>query len=558
MLLGSTLAGQPQPRFTDPDRKSRLLQTAREMDRIVNAFFQGRGIPAMSYGMVIDGELVHTRTLGDAQRDTAFRIASMTKSFTALAVLRLRDEGKLSLEDPVSRWIPEFEKMRYPTGDTAPIRVRQLLTHGTGLPEDNPWGDRQLGESNATLSAWLNQGLPFSTPPDTQFEYSNYGFALAGQVIEKVSGRSYREYVESEILTPLGMKSSSLEPSAIPASRRAKGFGRGSDGRLFEIPSLPHGSFGAMGGLVTTADDLAKWIAFQLSAFPPRDDPEKGPVRRSSVREMQDMHRRSEFNIGNRRASAGGYGYGLSVSEDCRFGHIVSHGGGLPGFGSFMIWLPEYGVGLFTMTNLTYTSAAGTLQDTLTAMLRTGALKPRVLPPSPVLTSMRDSIARLWREQWDDKAFAALTANNLFMDLPAAEWKQRALATVKIAGVCKPPGEVIPENWLRGKFRMECEHGWVDTEFTLAPTQPPTVQHLRFAYAGRPDAVRMKAIAAVKAPAANGACRVGPVLSGDGVKVSTVRLECDMEPANVTVDFEDRGGASSVRFSRAEGVRCAW
>ena len=124
--------------------------------------------------------------------DTAFRIASMTKSFTALAVLKLRDEGKLSLEDPVSRWIPEFAGMALPTRDTPPLRVRQLLSHSAGFPEDNPWGDQQLSATDAALDAWLRAGIPFSTPPGTRYEYSNYAFGLLGRIVHQGVGRRLR------------------------------------------------------------------------------------------------------------------------------------------------------------------------------------------------------------------------------------------------------------------------------------------------------------------------------------------------------------------------------
>ena len=115
----------------------------------------------------------------------------MTKSFTALAILKLRDEGKLSLEDPVSKWIPEFARMELPTRDTAPLRVRQLMSHSAGFPEDNPWGDQQLSATDAALDDWLRAGIPFSTPPGTRYEYSNYAFGLLGRIVTKASGVEY-------------------------------------------------------------------------------------------------------------------------------------------------------------------------------------------------------------------------------------------------------------------------------------------------------------------------------------------------------------------------------
>ena len=134
----------------------------------------------MVWGIVIDGRLAHVESTGVRDRDsnapvsasTAFRIASMTKSFTTLAILKLRNEAKLSLEDPVSKWLPEMARMELPTRDTAPLRIRQLLSHSAGLPEDNSWGDQQLSASDADLTQWLRRGIPFLTPPDTRYEYS--------------------------------------------------------------------------------------------------------------------------------------------------------------------------------------------------------------------------------------------------------------------------------------------------------------------------------------------------------------------------------------------------
>ena len=181
----------PAPRFTDPQRISKLESASVRLTRSSGPTPKSRKIPGMAWGIVIDGRVAHINAVGVQNRktnapvtaNTVFRIASMTKSFTALAILKLRDEGKLSLEDPVAKWIPEFTRMPMPTRDTGPIRIRHLLTHGAGFPEDNPWGDQQLGASDAELTAWLKQGIPFSTAPDTQYEYSNYGFGLLGRIV---------------------------------------------------------------------------------------------------------------------------------------------------------------------------------------------------------------------------------------------------------------------------------------------------------------------------------------------------------------------------------------
>src|SRR3954470_7409471 len=160
----------PPARFTDPQRPQKLEAAMPQVDELFRRYATGHKIPGMVWGVVIDGRLAHVASSNPAvDAGTVFRIASMTKSFTALAILKLRDEGKLSLEDPVSKWIPEFARMELPTRDTAPLRIRQILSHSAGFPEDNPWGDQQLGASDADLTQWLRRGIPFSTPPGTRY-----------------------------------------------------------------------------------------------------------------------------------------------------------------------------------------------------------------------------------------------------------------------------------------------------------------------------------------------------------------------------------------------------
>ncbi len=151
--------------------------------------------------------------------------------------------------------------MERPTRDTPPLTVRQLLSHSAGFPEDNPWGDQQLSATDAMLDEWLAKGIPFSTPPGTRYEYSNYAFGLLGRVVTKAAGVPYEQYVHSEILSKLQMDGSTFRFEDVPAARRAVGYRLKPDGTYAEEPPLPHGVFGAMGGLLVTATDLAKYVA---------------------------------------------------------------------------------------------------------------------------------------------------------------------------------------------------------------------------------------------------------------------------------------------------------
>jgi CubicO group peptidase (beta-lactamase class C family) len=453
----------------------------------------------MVWGVVIDGQLAHVAASGVQDRDTkapvtantVFRIASMTKSFTALAILKLRDDGKLSLEDPVSKWIPEFARMELPTRDSAPLRIRNLMSHSAGFPEDNPWGDQQLGASDAELDQWLRAGIPFSTAPGSRYEYSNYAFGLLGRIVTKASRQPYEKYVQQQILAKLAMANSTFEFSQVPTTTRATGYRRKPDGAFEPEQPLPHGVFGAMGGLLTTANDLGQYVAFHLSAFPPRDDAEAGPVRRSSVREMSHLWTPSNLTARAGTASISGYGYGLRISSDCRFEHIVAHGGGLPGFGSYMSWLPEYGVGIFAMTSLTYSGPARPINQAFDALRKTGGLQKRQAPPSKQLTETRAHIWNLWNN-WTDAEAKQIAAMNFFLDAPIPQRRAQIDALKTEVGQCTAAGPVVPENWLRGQFNLTCANATVGVFFTLAPTQPPLMQHLEFRRLAS-DKVRMGA-----------------------------------------------------------------
>lgn len=575
----------PPARFADPGRKAKLAAAFPEIDRIFRDWAQHEPVPGLAWGVVIDGELVHTGALGlrDLETkapmtvDTVSRIASMTKSFTAVAVMQLRDQGKLSLDDPVAKYVPELATLRYPTKDSPIITIRHLLSHNEGFPEDNPWGDRQLATPPATMSAWMKAGIPFSNAPGIAYEYSNYGFAILGQVVARVSGMSYRDYVDRNLLQPLGMTSTKWEAASAPPDRVATGYKRDGDNWIAEVP-LADGSYGAMGGLYSSVPDLARWVSFFLSAYPPRDDPDTSPLRRSSLRLMQTPV--SPYRAGARRQqldgplvlNAGGYGFGLRVSQNCRFGHIVAHGGGLPGFGSLMMWLPEHGVAIVTLANRTYAGPARPTTEAFEALARTGALKPRVPQPSQALLDAQAAVNQLY-SHWSDDALRNVAADNLLLDR-ALDLRRKDFAELREKhGDCRPGqgSALAAENALRGEWRLTCDRGQVRLGITLAPTTEPTIQDLEFAsilplgtklaplaaalasrigVPGTPDlsdllapGVDAAAVAHVIAAAgAWGTCRSGEVRKGGGDNEATVRFDCANGALDVSLALDAPSG----------------
>ncbi|HEX6052640.1 MAG TPA: serine hydrolase domain-containing protein [Gemmatimonadaceae bacterium] len=482
-------------RFTDPDRVAKLSATFGDIDRVFREFAERQHIPGAVWGIVIDGRLAHVGVSGyrdvaarlPVDSGTVFRIASMTKSFTAMAILKLRDEGKLSLDDPAERWVPELAGLPYPTTDSPKITIRHLLSHAEGFPEDNPWGDQQLAVSDEEMSRMMRAGIPFSNAPGVAYEYSNYGFAILGRIVTNASGVPYRRYIAEHVLRPLGMTSTTLEPASVPKARLAQGY-RWEDEQWKLEPQLPDGAFGAMGGMLTSMQDLGVYVGALLGAWPPRDGPETGPVSRATLREMQQIHRPRPAFVARGANSAlllssGGYGYGLGISGDCNFAHIVAHSGGLPGFGSIMRWLPEYGVGIIAFGNRTYTGWGPPTTEALNIMLRTGALVPRTPMPAPVLVQRRDEVTRLVLD-WNDRLADSMAAVNLFLDR-SADRRKAEIATFKSqVGPCRAgTGFDVVENALRGQWTLPCERGALRVSITLAPTTPPLVQYLEVARA---------------------------------------------------------------------------
>ncbi|ATP20742.1 MULTISPECIES: serine hydrolase domain-containing protein [Sphingobium] len=462
-----------------------------EIDRLFADFQVDSHAPGLVYGIVSDGRLVHVKGFGaqdlvqkrPVTGDSLFRIASMTKAFTALSILKLREEGKLSLDDLAETYVPEMRGWTYATKDSPRIRIRDLLTHSAGFVDDNPWGDRQTPLPDADFTRMLEQGVPMSSAPATHYEYSNFGYALLGRIIANVSGMPYRRYVEQSLLTPLGMTSSGYQLSEWPAARRSLGY-RWEDGRWKREPDMADGAFGAMGGLQTSANDYARWVAFLLSAWPPRDDAESGPVSRASVRMLAEG---SNFmSVGQRNGKSGAtacrqaaaYGFAMRIAQDCDLGLTLSHGGGYPGYGSHVMLMPDYGVGIFVFTNRTYNGGAGAAWDAAMLLQKAGALIARDVPVSPLLAQGYAAAGRIYASG-DVLAARDNLAMNFLMDADAVHWGKRLAALKGEVGSCAVDAPLSATGNLSGKFTWTCEKGRVAGSLLLAPTADAEIQELK-------------------------------------------------------------------------------
>lgn len=485
----STFAQTYQPAdFRDPERGQKIKAVFPLIDQMYKEYAAKNHIPGMVYGIMLDGKLVHTGNIGftDIAQQTAagsasdFRIASMTKSFTAMAVLKLRDEGKLKLDDPVSLYIPEMKNMKYPTKDASEVTIRHLLTHAAGYPEDNPWGDRQLANSDEDLLAIYKKGVSFANDPGLGYEYSNLGYATLGYLIKKVSGIPYQQYIAEQILRPLGMTRTYWEYEKVPREQLAHGY-RWINNKWIEQPLLHDGAYGAMGGLITSIDDFSKYMALHLSAWPPRDDQESGPVKRSSIREMHypwniyALNANAKYTGGGSCPTVNAYAYGIRYTKDCGNRVSVGHTGGLPGFGSQWMILPEYGLGVVAFANATYARAGVINTRVLDTLLSLAPILPRQLPASALLNQRKTELMKIL-PQWKDADKSALFAGNFFMDYFTDELRAEAKIAFAKAGKIRVIHELVAENQLRGYFILEGENAAIRISLTLTPENPALIQ----------------------------------------------------------------------------------
>ncbi|MFM1877563.1 MAG: hypothetical protein RLZZ241_429 [Bacteroidota bacterium] len=484
--------GYMPAQFNEDQRAEKIKGIASELFNLMEAHATRRNIPGVAYGIVVDDTLILADAIGvidlntkqKATSTSAFRIASMTKSFTAMAILKLRDEGKLSLSDPAEKYVTEMRNIEYLTSDSPGITIENLLTMTAGFPEDNPWGDRQLSEPDSMLTGMISAGVSLSNPASLQYEYSNTGFALLGHIITQVSQQPYQEYITSQILNPLGMKHTYWEYDSIPKDQFAQGY-RWEEEQWKPEPLLHDGSFGAMGGLITTIADFSHYVSYHLSAWPPRSAPEHGPVKRSTLREMH-LPRYPRLNSqgrdwnGEACAIMAGYGYGLGSTTFCNGLRYVSHGGALPGYGSNYVFFPDYGIGLMAFGNLTYTSP-WPLQEIGKLLFEKLELEPRMLPVSDILKIRHPQVAE-WIQNGNPNLEVAIMAENFFLDYSRSRRRKEINEVLEKAGGIISVGKIIPENQLRASFTMDATNGTIQVFFTLTPEKEPKVQQLDLAF----------------------------------------------------------------------------
>jgi D-alanyl-D-alanine carboxypeptidase len=310
--------------------------------------------------------------------DTLFRVASITKTFTATAIVQLRDEGKLRLDDPLVKHLPEFAAVENPFGPIEDVTLRRVASHSSGLmgePPTDHWSTLRF----PTREEWLAV-LPqvrVAIPPGSAFKYSNLGYTLLGEVIERLSGQPYVEYLRKAIFEPLGMASSTYEPTDALRSRAASGHGpHPFEDAAEPAPPSPLNGMAAAGQLWTTTRDLSRWISVHFRT----DATERGGEQILAGPSMIEMQQACYVEPG----WVGGYGFGWRISRrGDRIFH--GHGGSVPGYRSQIFFDASLKVGIIVLIDGVgaVDEIAVRLMDTLAKQVQAAEASRPTTPPSP-------------------------------------------------------------------------------------------------------------------------------------------------------------------------------
>ena len=327
-----------------------------KIDKLATDSLAQSGVPSASIAVVKDGKIVYLNAYGSARLEPKtpatsamrYSIGSISKQFTAVAMLLLQEQGKLSLDDKVGKYVPDLTRANE-------VTIRQLLSHTSGYqdywPQDYVMPMMlQPVTSAKILDMWARKPLDFD--PGTKWQYSNTNYVIAGVIIEKVSGKPLLQFLQEKVFAPLGMASVANIDEKRLGDTDPTGYMRYALGPMRTAPKEGPGWLFAAGELAMTAEDLAKW---NISIM------DQKLLKPASYRELE---REAQLNNGL------GTRYGLGVSLAMENGHrAVSHGGEVSGFVSESIVFPDERVSVVALTNQDASSAADDIAHSIVPLL---------------------------------------------------------------------------------------------------------------------------------------------------------------------------------------------
>ncbi|MDR1152618.1 MAG: beta-lactamase family protein, partial [Bifidobacteriaceae bacterium] len=470
-----------------------------EVKRLITALISERNAPGVAWGLFTRAGLVASgghgvAALGGATptSSTVFRVASMSKSFTAAAILTLVEAKRLRLDDPIAEHVAEMATTRRYSGDSPLITLAHLLAMSSGLPKDDPWADRQEALHPGVFSRMIAGGLRTVGAPGVAFDYSNVGYALLGAVVERVSGMPFVAYVRERLLEPLGLRRTFYDYTDVAPSARATGY-HDSQGRWVPEVFTGPGAFSPIGGVLSTVEDMATWATWLADGFPPTDDDAPSPLSRASRRSMQTGHidippvLRSGSSRGRatmaEHTQISSYGYGLFVDHDPVWGNIAQHSGGYPGFGTAMRWHLDSGIGVIVLANGRYARSLVIADRALRIALADAGAVGRTVRPWPETLRVKDLVTAellAGRDPFD----LPIYTDNVAMDQPWDQRRADLAVALERTGALTAPGGAAPG----ADFAISEAHiGWtlpgargsLTVEVQLTPQDPPRVQSIK-------------------------------------------------------------------------------
>ncbi|MGA2473206.1 MAG: serine hydrolase domain-containing protein [Acidimicrobiales bacterium] len=388
-----------------------LTEVASELEACAASFVKEHRLPGAAVGVVLGDSLAWSSGVGFADvaerrtsaADDLYFVASVTKTFTGTAIMQLRDAGRLALDDPAVAYLPELRQAESPFGDIETVTIRRLLSHESGLVSESPGTDLAgpvyEGVAQETLQRAGDIGVKIGA--NLQWKYSNLGYQLLGEIVTRVSGTPFADYVRREILEPLGMSATRFEP--LPGDlehRRATGYAARAFSDDLEI-ATSMGPVWAEAGLWSSVEDLARWVSFQLRAHRESD-----PLTVLAASTLRDMHK-PRYLADDGWNMAWGITWFAARRDDVIW---IQHSGGWHGFSSNVCFDPTTQVGAIALVN--GIGAAEVLAMELAAIARrsVSAQAPAIEPPAPTPEPFRPllgiysepALGSLLRLEWRD------------------------------------------------------------------------------------------------------------------------------------------------------------
>ncbi len=386
-------------------------------ERLFSAWMEGqlayRGIPGVAVGVVYDQQLVWSQGFGFADvknrvpmtPQVKFRIASHSKMFAAIAIMQLREEGRIRLDDPVEKYLPWFKAK--PAGDDdGVVTIEQLLSHTSGLQREagDHWTSYNFPTEDEIKRLYSDRQAAFA--PNVRWKYSNLAFAVAGLVVEQITGQKWATYVQQQMLAPLGMTATSVDQNVagltVPYMRRLP------DGSRDVLPFVDARGMAAATGMTSTVDDLAKFVSAQFRRGP------RGGAQILSAGSWREMHRVRA--VDETWQSGSGLGFDFLRVDNRTW---VGHGGGYPGNTTHTLFQVNDKVGVIVLTN-TNDSDPRQIAEQLIATV--GAAVKKAIPAPPPTIAWDPSWARFagWYRNSSGDSRVVLLNEKLVMISPTS------------------------------------------------------------------------------------------------------------------------------------------